>query len=537
METHMSDPFGRRKDCEACTSMSDLCEIKFGNLDPLLNYNISTTPQGGVELVVDEGSSFKVTNNGDGTGSITTSAGTLPVITAPVDYCTKFNECFESPVEGPLTAATNWQTAANLTSTCLKDVKEAVAALQALNPVVNTEVIAGSSDILVTYRDGTTEILDLPEFSATNDVEGDTTFNLNGALFGPFASGPHTIDTDTDTFTTWAVNPDGTVTATDVNGVDYTIDQGAHTVDTDTFASQVDNGDGTVTVTYADGSTATYATGPHTVDTDTTYAFTTSASGAVTITGSDGTTFTGPPNTVDTDTFSTLAGQTITFANGDTLTVPDDTFAIARTVLGAQTDFNGDAIPAGSKVLELPNGDLVCLAEDRRTEFVCDDPDMTIREVNAKDGSTVFEETFSANLNRQFLLHSTLPFQTEADAAYVTVGTTTLVNDSAIAKRVFALETSAISGQAIDPTTGRLGLASRLVVAGTNNGPGTGVSDSFLTNVDEQADNQYIANYLFTIQPGSTTVEWQKRMTDVTNTNARHSNSRIIFIWAELACA
>lgn len=163
-------------------------------------------------------------------------------------------------------------------------------ALEALNPVVDTEVVAGTSDILVTYLDGTTETLDLPEFSASTAADGLITFDLNGTPFGPFDTGAHTVDTDTDT-----------------------------------FSEPVDNGDGTVTVTYANGNTHTYATGPHTVDTDTviTYAFVTNPDGSITVTGSDGSTFTGPAATVDTDTdtFATLAGQVITFANGDTLTV------------------------------------------------------------------------------------------------------------------------------------------------------------------------------------------------------------------------
>ena len=379
------------------------------------------------------------------------------------------------------------------------DKEARIAALEGLNPVVDTEVITGSSDILVTYLDGTTETLDLPEFSGVADVDGNVTFDLNGTQFGPFDPAP----------------------------------------DEDTNSTAVDNGDGTTTVTYADGSTYTYTQGL-VVDTDTvvTYDFEWAADGSVTITGSDGSTFTGPPNTVDTDTdtFATLSGETITFANGDTLAIQSDTFAIARTVLGAQTDFNGDPIPAGSKVLELPNGDLVCLAEDRRTEWVCADPDMTFREVDAKSGNVITERTFSADFGRQFMTHATLAFQTTPDADYVTVGSTTLTNNSSCPKRVYVSEKSAISGQAINPTTGRLGMASRLLVNGSPDIPGTGVADSYTTNVDEQADNQYGANYFFTIQPGVTNIEWQKQITDVTNTNARHSNSQVIFIWTELVC-
>lgn len=386
-------------------------------------------------------------------------------------------------------------------------LEAAVAELQAINPVVATEVAEGSSDIIVTYLDGTTDRLDLPELAATTDADGLTTFDLNGTTFGPFDTGAHTADTDTDT-----------------------------------FSAPVDNGDGTVTVTYADGSTHTYATGPHTVDTDTvvTYDYVWAADGSVTITGSDGSVFTGPPNTVDTDTdtFATLQGtDTIVFPNGDTLTAAtEDTFAIGRITLGAQTDFNGDPIPAGSKVIEFPNGDFALLAEDRRTSMRCVEPDVIFTETDYATGDVIQERRFSADTNRQFMVHGTLPFQTTPDADYVTVGTTTITNDSAFSKLVTASEISGISGQAIDPTTGRLGMASRLLINGAVDIPGTGVADSFLTNVDEQADNQYAADYTFRVEPGVTTIEWQKRMTDVTNTNARHSNSQIRFTWNELVC-
>ena len=187
-------------------------------------------------------------------------------------------------------------------------------ALEALNPVVGTQVIAETSDILVTYLDGTTETLDLPEFSAATGADGLITFDLNGTPFGPFDTGAHAVDTDTDT-----------------------------------FSSPVENPDGTVTVTYANGATHTYTPNGPAVDTNTTYSFVTNADGSVTITGSDGSVFTGPPSTIDTDTdtFSTLSGQTITFANGDTLTVPSAT---------AFNDFQGNVIdPATDEILTRDN--------------------------------------------------------------------------------------------------------------------------------------------------------------------------------------
>lgn len=220
--------------------------------------------------------------------------------------------------------------------------------------VVSVQDVVGTNDILVTYSDGSSETIDKPEFSASTDGAGLVTFDLNGTLFGPFDTGMHTVDTDTygavvsngdgtatitfpdgttatvsegphtvdtDTFASWSDNGDGTITVTFADGTTQIVPQGAHTVDTDTFSTIVDNGDGTVTVTYASGATATFATGPHTVDTDTTYTFIANADGSITVNGSDGSTFTGPANTVDTDTFATLSGTTITFANGDTLDV------------------------------------------------------------------------------------------------------------------------------------------------------------------------------------------------------------------------
>ena len=316
----MSDPFGRKSTCnaETCTDMSELCQIKFGALDPTLNYSISTSPDGLVELVPEASSSAKFTNNGDGTGTISTTGGDIDFVTAPVDYCEAFNACFTAPVNGPLSDAENWQEAANLTSECLLDVKARVKALEDVNHIVSIDDVPGTNDIQVTFEDGSTQIVDKPEYSAATNPAGETTFTFNGVDYGPFASGPHTIDTDTDTFTTWAVNPDGTVTATATDGTQHTLAVGAHTVDTDTFSSSVDNGDGTVTVTYANGFVATYATGPHTVDTNTTYTPTWAADGQLTFTGSDGSVFVGPAGTVSTPHPEYAAGNDIQITGAGT---------------------------------------------------------------------------------------------------------------------------------------------------------------------------------------------------------------------------
>jgi hypothetical protein len=280
------------------------------------------------------------------------------------------------------------------------DILASIAALEAINPVVDTEVIPGTFDILVTYQDGSTETLDLPEFSGTTDADGNVTFDLNGTPFGPFDVAP-----DDDTFVSVVSNADGSVTITDTDGVEHVVsgdlidddtfttyvDNGDDTITltfadgstktipcTDTAAIPVDNGDGTVTVTYANGSSYTYTTGL-VVDTDTvvTYDFQWAPDGSVTITGSDGSTFTGPPNTVDTDTdtFATLSGQTITFADGSTL-----------TVAASHADDDVETVGDGGS-------NLVDLSDPRNP---------TIRGVEACDGTT-WDANSSNGLDRRIM--------------------------------------------------------------------------------------------------------------------------------------
>lgn len=264
MENTMADPFGRDTcNSESCVSMAELCEIKFGNLDPMLNYVISTTPTGAVELLPTEESSFGVTNNGNGTGTISTAGGNVDFITAPVDYCEKFNECFTAPVTGPLNAATDWQTAANITSECLADVKDRLVALEDIDPVVSI-VQNAAGDYVATTASGATSLVDIPTLSVTNNADGTINLLVDGVVAqSGISTGVHTVDTDTTyTFTTAA---DGSVSIF-TSGI-LLAQTAPNVIDTDTFSVPAANPDGTVTVTYANGISHTYATGQHTVDT------------------------------------------------------------------------------------------------------------------------------------------------------------------------------------------------------------------------------------------------------------------------------
>ena len=178
---------------------------------------------------------------------------------------------------------------------------------------------------------------------------------------------------------------------------------------------------------------------------------------------------------------------------------------------------------------------LLCVNE-QRSEWECSDPDMIHRVVNSKDGSIVSENTFSANYGRLFMAHGVQAFTEVADADYVEVGSTTIVNNSACDKRVVVHEESAITGRAVLPSRGRYGTAHRLVINGTNFTQGTGVSDAYTTNDEYQSDQQHGATYLFTVPPGISTVSWQKQFTSVENSSVRHSNSRLVFTWVELNC-
>ena len=329
-----------------------------------------------------------------------------------------------------------------------------VTALEALNPVVDTEVIAGSSDILVTYLDGTTETLDLPEFSASADGSGLVTFDLNGTTFGPFDIGAHA--TDTDTFGTSVDNGDGTATITFPDGSTATFPTGAPVIDTDTSGTVVDNGDGTATVTFPDGTTAILGVGPHTIDTDTagtvvdngngsatvtfpdgttatlavgsavidtntTYTFVNNPDGSVTATGLDGSTFTSTPHTIDTDT-------TYTFVNnpdGSITAVGSDGSTFVSTPNTVDTDTftswmdNGD----GTITLSFADGSTQIVGQGAHTV----DTDTFSTVVDNGDGTATI--TFSNGDTATFPLgphtvdtNTTYAFVANADGSITVVG-------------------------------------------------------------------------------------------------------------------
>lgn len=151
------------------------------------------------------------------------------------------------------------------------------------------------------------------ESTAFNDATGELSLTLSNGVVITTNIGVHTVDTDT--FVTIVDNGDGTFTGTNVDGSTLTWDA-QNVVDTDTFTTIVDNGDGTLTGTNADGSTVSW----------------------------DGTNAT---PTVDTDTFATLAGNVITFADGSTLVVPTAASSTyVRNANGSITLDDGDSSTA-----------------------------------------------------------------------------------------------------------------------------------------------------------------------------------------------
>lgn len=165
-------------------------------------------------------------------------------------------------------------------------------------------------DYVVTQFDGTTAILDdidVPDISVFGNNNGTADLIVNGTSVGTFLTAGNQI----------VPNGDGTATITTTAGDTIIVDTDG---DADTISPPwVANGDGTATVTDTDGVEHIVPIGGP--DQNTTYAFTGNLDGSISVVGTDGTNFTSAPNTVDTDTFATLAGTVFTLANGDTFDV------------------------------------------------------------------------------------------------------------------------------------------------------------------------------------------------------------------------
>ena len=122
-----------------------------------------------------------------------------------------------------------------------------------------------------------------------------------GCVDAHLTSDPH--GSASDTFVTFATNPDGSVTFVSADGgTTVTLSSGGGgTVDTDTNVSWVTNPDGSITITSPlSGNSITIDQSP---DTDTNISFVANPDGSWTFTSTlTGETMTIPPHTIDTDT-------------------------------------------------------------------------------------------------------------------------------------------------------------------------------------------------------------------------------------------